>query len=490
MPRQSDLALPVPPASTGGTAQFHCGSLVYSKAGIFSLFTWLLWGDFCFSLMEAVWPSVLPLTLQSLGSSNFIISLFITTIPSAMNFVLNPVISTTSDRYRSRLGRRIPFLLFATPFITAFLILMGFARELGAGLHGLLASSFPQLAPGLVTIGLVGILMVSFRFFELFVNTVYWYLFNDVVPAPLIGRFLGFFRVVGALAGALFNFFVFRYAESHASWIFLGAGLLYGVTFFLMCWNVKEGSYPPPEPVATGRPTLLSYLTMFFQECFSYPVFNLVFLTNGLWMIGYCIYPFNVFFAKSIGLSYTEIGYINGAGGLIGVLLMYPAGALMDRHHPLRVMIIAAATLCLITPLNLIFLWSNFSHAANFWIYAVTIGLSLPLLMIYPAATFPMAMRIFPHGRFGQFCSANAMCGAAATIIGGLFAGVFLDWLKPLHSWPEFSYRYVPAWSTVFFLLALATLAGLFREWKKLGGDRHYQPPIEDKFSALFQGER
>jgi len=38
------------------------------------------------------------------------------------------------------------------------------------------------------------VLVVCFRFFELFINTVYWYLFNDVVPPVLLGRFLSLFR--------------------------------------------------------------------------------------------------------------------------------------------------------------------------------------------------------------------------------------------------------------------------------------------------------
>ena len=46
---------------------YHCGTLTYTKAGLFAIFAWLLWGDFCLTLMEAVVPSVLPLKLKSLG---------------------------------------------------------------------------------------------------------------------------------------------------------------------------------------------------------------------------------------------------------------------------------------------------------------------------------------------------------------------------------------------------------------------------------------
>jgi hypothetical protein len=49
--------------------------LTYTKAGLFVLFSWLLWGDFCYTLMEAVVPSILPLKLKGLGCSNWLMGL-------------------------------------------------------------------------------------------------------------------------------------------------------------------------------------------------------------------------------------------------------------------------------------------------------------------------------------------------------------------------------------------------------------------------------
>jgi len=48
----------------------------------------------------------------------------LTTIPYAMNMVMTPIVSFSSDRYRSRWGRRIPFLIWPTPFIVLFLLLL------------------------------------------------------------------------------------------------------------------------------------------------------------------------------------------------------------------------------------------------------------------------------------------------------------------------------------------------------------------------------
>ena len=60
-----------------GVKTYNCGTLTYTKIGLFAIFAWMLWGDFCFTLMEAVVPSILPLKLKSLGCSNWLMGLIL-----------------------------------------------------------------------------------------------------------------------------------------------------------------------------------------------------------------------------------------------------------------------------------------------------------------------------------------------------------------------------------------------------------------------------
>ena len=90
---------PQPPPSDP-SARYTVGTLTYTKMGLVSLFGWLLWGDFCFQMMEAITPSIIPLKLNSLEAPNWAIALIITTLPGAMNMAINPWISFTSDRHR------------------------------------------------------------------------------------------------------------------------------------------------------------------------------------------------------------------------------------------------------------------------------------------------------------------------------------------------------------------------------------------------------
>lgn len=472
--------------------RFRCGTLVYTKAGLFMLFAYLLWGDFCFSMMEAVWPKILPLVLKSEGTPNVLISLVITTIPNTMNFFMNPIVGTASDRYRSRRGRRIPFLIFATPFVAFFLLLLGFSRELGGGLHSMLETILPSLSPAGVTITLICGLIIVFRFFELIVNTVFWYLFNDVVPSAFIGRFLGFFRVVGTLSGALFNFFLFQYATTHTSTLFFCVAALYGVGFMMMCLKVKEGEYPPPDPVSKEKKlSPLAYVKTFFKECFSHRLFCLIYVYSICTGAAGSIVAFTIFFEQSIGLTLDQIGKVAGAALFVGMLLMYPMGSLVDRFHPLRVMIVAKLTFCLAVSVKFIFLFYNFPNQTAFWLYAAAAGIAIPVDVANRAAGLPMLMRLFPHERFGQFCAANAMCSSLGLIVGGILAGLYLDGLKSVFSdAADYYYRFVPVWSFFFIGLALLMISLVFREWKKLGGDTSYRSPIEDKFEGFHHSSK
>ena len=122
---------------------YSVGTLTYTLPGLALMIGWLLWGDFCFTLMESVFPAVLPLELKHLEAPSLVIALIVTGIPGLLNATVCPVVSFLSDRHRSPMGRRIPFILFTIPFLCAFLILLGFAGPIAAFLakHGIVSDA-------------------------------------------------------------------------------------------------------------------------------------------------------------------------------------------------------------------------------------------------------------------------------------------------------------------------------------------------------------
>lgn len=453
---------------------YQAGTLVYTRLGLLTVCAWLLWGDFTFNLMEVVAGSFLPLKLKTFDAPNWLIGLFITTVPSIFGMTVAPVASVCSDRTRSRWGRRIPYLLAATPFVTLVLLLIGWSDHIGTWLQMFF---FAGSSPLRVTLWLLGFLVVAFQFFNLFITNIYTYLFNDVIPQEFLSRFLALFRIVGIVATASFQFFLFGKAESHMAEIFIGSAALYAVAFLLMCLFVKEGTYSPPPAPDSLRPGIWSQVRLYAAECFTNRMYWYFFLSNMFWAMSFAVVSFRVFFAESVGITLDQFGRLMGVVGIATALLLYPAAALADRWHPLRVMMLGIGLLSVTVPLQLVFAFMSVPASLAAPVYMGLFALHITVQVLFTASQLPMFMRILPHDQFGQFSSANGLIASAAMIIAGVVSGAWLDWLDARCTEPLYHYRYLPIWVSACLVLCLLFLALLYKEWLKHGGDSNYTPP-------------
>lgn len=278
--------------SASKSANYTVGTLTYTKAGLFVLCGWLLWGDFCFTLFESIGgPGILGLYLQdNFHVSNLQVNIIFSVIPNLIGVIVGPILSFKSDRYRSRLGRRIPFILWTTPFLCLFAAAIGYADEIVSFAKAHVATG-GLISPFMVAMLLISFLVIGFSFFNEFVNTVYWYLFADVVPAHFMGRFMGLFRMVGAAAGFLINVLIAAHQLTHMRLIHVSVAALYFVGFALMCWRVREGEYPPVTDV-TEKTTFGDQVRLYLRECFTQPIFIMVYLAT-----------FAFTFARAAGIS-------------------------------------------------------------------------------------------------------------------------------------------------------------------------------------------
>ena len=469
---------PLPMPANPSAKVFRAGSLIYSKKGLFILFAWMLWGDFCFTLMEAVVPSILPLKLRSLGSANVLIGFVMTTLPGIFNFTVTPWLSFKSDRHRSRWGRRRPFILMTMPFLTLSLIFIGFSHEIGVWVHAHMFSG-NIVSQTTVIIVLLAIFAAMFDLFNMFVNTVYWYLFNDIVPIDCMGRFMALFRLVSTVTTAGYNFFIFRYAESHMREIFLGAALLYLIGFGAMLLRVKEGEYP--DPVDDGnRVGLIGKIRIFSRECFSMRYYWDIFLTNTLVAMSMTIGVFGIFFNKSLGLSLDQIGKMAAISAITVPVCFLFAGSLVDRWNPVRVSTYVLVN-SVITGLGA---WVWIFVAAPppmvyVWIGVITSAVfGAPLSALSQTAEMTRLMRLLPREQYGQFSGALAMVRALAVMVGGVLAGLWVDFWRGFYG-DEFAYRFNFLYKEILILFAFYFYYRTYRAWKLLGGDTGYEAPKE-----------
>jgi MFS family permease len=436
------------------SSRFRVGTLVYSRAGLVTLFAWLLWGDFVYTLMESVMPSLLPLLLRDNGASNQAIAFIVSSIYMVVNAVANPIISYKSDRFRSRWGRRRPFILVTTPFVVSLLALIPFAPDISRWLDGCgWAADWLKYSPVTSIVLVSGALVATFQIFNMFVSSVYYYLIADVVPEAFIGRFYGLFRVFGTLAGLLFNYFIFGMAKTHMHEIFIGMALFYGFFITLMCLRVKEGEYPPPDK-KEERGHWWSGIRNYARECFGHPIYLLIFLVYGLNIWAGASNVFNIFFMRDqLGLTLDQIGKMSAYVGLFSTLIIYPLGILLDRwgsHKSMVASLFGSAVLRL----------ACFFLIHDYWSLLLWSALCSIPLCLSGLAVMKWLIDLYPREQYGQFGSAGAMVASVGAALIGPLCGLFFDYVK--------NYRYVLLWPVPFYL-AGAWLAWLvYRKWQSM----------------------
>ena len=301
-------------------------------------------------------PNIMPLKFKAQDAPNTIMGMAILTIPAVLNALCNPVISVKSDRCRSRWGRRIPFIAGTLPALVLCLFALAFSDKIGVWAHGHLGRAVAGFSPKTVTIAVMAICMTLFSFFNTFVNSVFWYLFNDVVPEHLMARFMSWFRMAGMGASAIYSLCIFPYAKTHSTEILGGIAIVYCLGFGLMCFNVKEGEYPPPEPFEGEDPVVITAIKAYIRECFCYPHYWYIFLANMGLAIGYASSLFSIFFTQGMNLSFTMIGRLSFIGNVAYALYIPVSGWLADRYHPIRVVLAGAILAVFVVPINLLWL--------------------------------------------------------------------------------------------------------------------------------------
>lgn len=456
---------------------YRCGTLTYTKFGLAALFSWLLWGDFCYTMMESVVPSIVPLKLKDLNCPNWIMGMILTTIPGVLAIAVCPWVSFKSDRYRSKWGRRIPFIIWTLPFLCISLALLGWSDSISGFLQG--NSTFLlQFAPTTVTIAVIALFLAMFQFFNAFVNSVFWYLFNDIVPPQFLARFLGIFRIVGAGAGALYNYFIFQYAETNMREIFTGAAILYFIGFGIVCFMVKEGEYPPVEGERGKDDKKTGGLKVFVKESFTNKFYWTIFLFSIFQNAGTSsIGAFMVFFFIDMGLSLSQSGKMNAITGIAGLLAMYLAAIFIDRWHPLRVLTYSCVFAFLGYSMGLVWLFVTLPADFFFWLCLGGGLISVFQSALLGGCFMPFLMRVFPQSRFGQFCSAMSVLRTFVGIVSGMLAGLFIDLMKYLCHGSDFAYRFIYIWLSLGAVIYVIFIIIAYREWYRLGGDTHFHPP-------------
>ena len=442
---------------------YSAGTLRYTMPKLILACFWILFAILSLNLLAyKMVPTMMPILLDHRNVSSAAMALILGTIPSAMNFFICPFISTLSDKTRTRLGRRIPYLAASTPFVVLFMVLVAFEPDITGFLHRL--TGYPVNAVGF---SVLVVLTLLFQLAYLIPGAIVYYIYADVIPKQFIGTFMGVSTFFGTGVTFVFNYFILEPAIREPKFWFPLIGGLYFTAFTLLCLFVKEGKYPPvTDRVETKEGVLKKakeYIQLYFRECYSHRIFTMLFITTGLTQAScICRNMFNLLFAtKELGMTAGEYGKVIAWGSLVAAVVVLPIGRIMDKVHPIRVFLFSGFVVIVMN------FWGYFfvHDAKSFTIIGISIALIYAIQFL---SMTPLLIALVPTEKFGQFSSANSMINCLIMLFASYLGGFCTD---------LFGYRMIFVWDFILTVAATGTLLFVFHEWQKFGGQKHYVPP-------------
>jgi Na+/melibiose symporter-like transporter len=437
---------------------------------------------------NGVIPTLVPLQLEQMGASKTMIGLVYGTVVNLMYFVLVPIVSTWSDRARTPMGRRRPFLAVATPPLALCLILLGFSQHIARLFQGW----FPGLLEGVgvmqIALVIACTLFLLVKFFDMFPQSVYYYMWADVIPPEFMGTFGALFRVFYAGGSLVFNYFLIGLAKDHPEEIYIASALLYLVAFTLLVWRVKEGQYPPPEPVApigdgmmAPRGRVASFFALagsYFRDCFSMGFWWRYFLMAAAFQCGYQPFIANLVFLGKEIFGDTEqglqsYGAVLALRDLIWIGIYLALVPIMYKLHPMKAAVVG-------------YVLMTAAAGASFFLvhdptsFRIMTIVTFVCVALYLGGTAALNPRMLPREKFGQFASAGAMLFRLSVAGASIGMGLLLDFAG--------SNRFVFLWFFSFNVIGLLLAIWVYIDWKRLGGEAGYTPPLPPSAAARAGG--
>ena len=459
---------------------YTAGPLTYTRGRLFLTMALIVLGVFVYSVSVMFVPKIIPLRLKELGCSNTLLIFIMSTFGQVLNMTICPWVSFKSDRFRSpRWGRRFPFIFYTMPMMCMAWLLFAFVDTESALLVKAVAP-WITLAPATTTIILLAIIVIVYQFFFMFVGSVIYYIYNDLIPPQFMTRFMGVIQIVGSLAAAFFNFFIFEHSLTNFRWILIGITIAYAVGMSIMCLCVKEPHFPEPDAAEKRQSKGIRAMVTFMRESFSHRFYWYAFCGNAAVAISGATAVFAVFYQKNMGLDLAQIGQLNGWSGLIGTVLVFTIALIgtpfIDRWHPVRVSVFCLLFGQMGTVLDCKWIFFSPPVEVFFWGSLMITQVTF-LLRFRTISNMPALMRLYPKSRFGQFCSAGAMFRSLMVLFFSLLLGVFMDFLKEKLQLGDYAYRFIYVWVLFFNCIGIFCYIMMYREFLRLGGYTGYKAP-------------
>jgi MFS family permease len=395
-------------------------------------------GFFGVSVIWTVYNAFVPLFLANkFGLSPFFIGFFMTLDNIAAIFIQPPV-GAWSDRLRTPIGRRMPFILIGAP--------------VGALAFGLI----PVAAILPLFVACTSTLLLSMAFWR----TPVVALMPDITPSPFRSQANGIINLmggVGTIIASLVGSTLYEINIAFPFWMGSGLVILAALLVFLF---IKE---PQEYEEGEKEPSMFASLRELLddEDKSGMRILSAIFF----WFLAYTgIEAFLTLYAtKYVGLSDGDAGRLTGHLGLFFVLFALPAGLIGSRVG--RRITISAGIVLMAALIFGLFILSPAALAAQVARLPLLGNVHTISLLLMPAGiawalininSLPMVVDLTTAARIGTFTGLYYLFSTFSAIIGPNLNGLIV-------SLSGGRYSTIMVTSPLFLLVALILMLGVKR---------------------------
>ena len=394
-------------------------------------------GFFGVSILNALYNSYVPIFLHDrFGLPARIIGIFIA-LDNIAAFFIQPTVGPWSDSVRTKIGRRMPFILIGVP--------------ISAVAFGLIPVA--GILPFFVAC------TTSFFLAMAFWRTPVVALMPDITPSEKRSQANGIINFMGGVGGIiafLAGSPMYKINPGLPFWV--GSGLVI-VAALLVFFFIKE----PEEAVQSERYNIISSLIQVMKDK-DKSAFRLLFAIF-FWFLGYsAIEAFFTLYSKNhLGISEADGSRLLGHLSLFFVLFAIPSGFIAGKFGRRRIIsvgiVLMASTIfgISLTPVSMLT-----SVLANLPVLEDILGIS-PFLMIGGIAwslininSLPMVVDMTSIERIGTYTGLYYLFSTMSAILGPITNGLMIDLTGG-------NYNAVMSIAPITLLIALVLISGVRR---------------------------
>ena len=361
-------------------------------------------GFFGVSILWAIHDSYVPVFLGKDFALDASIVGAILTINTIIVFLIQPGIGSLSDRIRTPIGRRMPFILIFAP-----LAAIGFAL-----LPVLVQPSLLWLF--IVVLVLTIIALAMFR-------TPVIALMPDITPSQFRSQANGLINLMGGI-GAILAFAggaaLFKLNPAYPFW---AASVMLVIAVGIVFWQIREPQDSTTSAVET-RPSLIASLAKILGEQEKSAL--LLLLAIFAWFVGYNAVSkfFTLYGVMALKMEANQAAFLLTFLALMFVVFAVPSGYIAAKFGRRRTILVGIALLGILMAIIRILPPSLQTSGFLLPLLLALAGIGWALININ---SLPMVVDIAPQTELATYTGLYYFASTSAAVLGPFIAGLLID---------------------------------------------------------------